>query len=163
MPLQILTDRDPTVDFGESEITQLVDSVWSSLLGWEVQPAADRAGKTGNEHYLSGCIPITGDWTGNVLLHCHRDLAAEVASAIFSLPVEEVTLELMQDALGELTNIIGGNLKALFGGTCFLGLPTVTTGQNYALRVMDSGSILRVAFEAHGQPFQVEVCCGKKE
>jgi chemotaxis protein CheX len=161
MLTQDLTDRSLAVEFGETEITQLVESVWNSLLGYSVQPALERSVETGTADYLTGCIPITGDWTGNVMLHCHRALTAEAASAIFGLPPEEITFELMQDALGELTNIIGGNLKALFGGKCYLGLPTVTTGHDYALRVLASGSVLRASFESHGQPFQVEICSGK--
>ncbi len=146
------------MDFGEIEIAQLVESVWTSVLGWEVQPSAEPPGEMGGEHFLTGCVPITGDWTGNVLLHCHRDLASEAASTIFALSTDEVSLELLQDALGELTNIVGGNLKALFGGMCFLGLPTVANGTDYALRVMGSRSVLRVPFESRGLPFLVEVC-----
>jgi chemotaxis protein CheX len=145
------------MEFGEPEIVQLVESVWDSMLGWHVERAPD-PGATGTEQFLTGCVPITGAWSGGVLLHCHDELARAAAATIFALPPAEVSLEMKQDALGELTNIIGGNLKALFSGKCHLGLPAVASGNDYELRVVASRSLLRVGFRCQQLPFIVEVC-----
>lgn len=145
------------MDFGSNEIGLLVESVWASVLGWRAEPAEESA-PAGSERFLTGCVPITGAWTGSVLLHCHRDLAGAAAAAMFDLPPAEVTTEMRQDALGELTNIVGGNLKALFSGRCYLGLPAVVDGKDFALRVIASRSLLRVAFRTRDLPFVIEVC-----
>lgn len=76
-----------------------------------------------------------------VLLHLsgHRELTVAVAtdpdssrllaSAMFDSPLAEVDEEMAMDSLRELVNIIAGQIKALLGGDCNLGLPLVG---NYA-------------------------------
>ena len=64
----------------------------------------------------------------------------------------------MPDTVGELTNIIGGNLKALFGGGCHLGLPVVTSAAEPLAEECARKPLLRVAFQTQGLPFLVEVC-----
>src|SRR5262249_50074130 len=104
------------MNFGESEIRQLVESIWSCVLGWEVLPEFNAVEVIGTEDFLTGCIPLTGGWTGVVLLHCHRDLARQAAAVMFEMAGEALPEELVRDGLGELTNMLGGNLKALFDG-----------------------------------------------
>ncbi len=62
--------------------------------------------------------------------------------------------ELVHDALGELTNMVGGNLKAMFGGKCHLGLPQVSDGD---ARSQGSRTLLRVPFASRGMALVVEV------
>ncbi len=142
------------MEFGEPEIVQIVESVWATVLNREAAPCGD--GPDGAE-CLTGCVAITGAWTGNVLLHCDGAMARSAAAEMFGMPEDEVALDLVRDALGELTNIVGGNLKALFGGKCFLGLPTVADGSDYAVRVHGSRTVFRVPFVANGRGLVVEV------
>jgi chemotaxis protein CheX len=144
------------IAFGEREVVELVESVWSTVLGWEAFPACAPIANDGDEA-LTGCVAITGAWTGNVLLHCEAAHARAAAAQMFGLQDGEVPLELVRDALGELTNIVGGNLKALFGGRCYLGLPSVTDGSDYAIRVPNSRTAIRVPFTSNGQALAVEV------
>jgi chemotaxis protein CheX len=141
--------------FGANEVCQLVESVWSCVLGWEVMPGFGVS--IAREDHLTGCIPLTGGWTGTVLLDCHRDLARHAAAVMFGMDSEDVPPELVRDALGELTNMLGGNLKALFDGPCYLGLPAVISGQDYAVRVLESRLVLQVEFSSRDCPFVVRV------
>jgi CheY-specific phosphatase CheX len=136
--------------FGVSEVCQLVESIWSCVLGWEVLPGFGRT--IGKEDHLTGCVPLTGEWTGTVLLDCHRDLALHAAAGMFGMDSEDIPHE-----LGELTNMLGGNLKALFDGPCYLGLPAVISGQDYAVRVLESRPVLEVGFSSRDLPFVVRV------
>jgi chemotaxis protein CheX len=105
---------------------------------------------------LTGCIDIRGAWTGSVRVHCPARLVSEAAQTIFVLPAGAVGSELVQDTLGELTNIIGGNLKALLGGACRLGLPAVVEAS--AKEKSASNALVCVAFQTRGMPLVVEVC-----
>lgn len=131
--------------FGEAEVIDLVRAVWASLLGWDVDPAdAAVAGR------WSARVAISGGWSGIVVLRCDEALLRRATAALFGLPPEEATAELMADALGELTNIVGGNLKALLPGPCALGLPT--------LEGSDAGELaLRVELVCESLPLAVEV------
>ncbi|MCU0705946.1 MAG: chemotaxis protein CheX, partial [Fimbriiglobus sp.] len=48
--------------------------------------------------------------------------------AFFDTPSAEVTPAELADALGELANMVGGNLKALLPDGCRLSLPSVEPG-----------------------------------
>ena len=47
------------------------------------------------------------------MLHCPAGLARNTTPLIFSQPKELVSVNEVQDAIGEITNMIGGNIKAL--------------------------------------------------
>ena len=122
------------MNVARADLIQLVQSAWVSLLEWDIE---EHAPPENTDEFFIGTVAITGAWTGKVLLRCHPALARSLAAAIFGAPEDEVTLDVIQDALGELTNIVGGNLKSLIG-KCLLGLPMVLSGSEYSVR-MPSG------------------------
>ena len=75
---------------------------------------------------LSSWVEIVGPWTGAVVLTCGRSTAEELSRALLkehAPPVLEP--EDIEDALGELANVVGGNVKAVLPGPSVLGLPEV--------------------------------------
>ena len=140
--------------FGASEVQRLVESIWSAVLGWEVSAGTAPAGP---EEFLTGCVPIAGAWDGAVLLDCHGDLARRAAGVMFGLGSEAADPEAVRDALDELTNMLGGNLKALLPGPCHLGLPTVVSGQDFAVSVPASRPVLQVNFRCQNLPLLARV------
>jgi len=69
---------------------------------------------------------------------------------MFRLGETPPTLEDIRDALGEVTNMTGGNIKALVSGTCHLSLPAVVEGKAYTIRVPSTQAVERVTFECDG-------------
>jgi CheY-specific phosphatase CheX len=63
----------------------------------------------------------------------------------------------MQDALGEITNMTGGNIKALLPGACHLSLPAVVEGTSYTIRVPSTRIVTRVPFECEGMHGAVSI------
>lgn len=141
--------------FQESDIRQLVDLIWASVLGMVVRPAdpapADARG------CLTGCVQITGAWQGAVTLTLPEGLVRRAAGILFDVPPEEVNTEQLHDALGELTNIVGGNIKALLPGLCFLALPAVVEGADYCLAFPEGRLLTQTAFQCDGWSFGVQV------
>lgn len=139
----------------ENEICQVTESIWGSVLGVEVRRRALAEIPAKQEHTLAGCVQLTGAWEGAVALHCAIGLARQVAALMFSMDPGSASIEEVQDALGELVNMTGGNIKALLAEPCYLSLPTVVEGNNYTLRIPGSVLVSQVAFECQGQPFLV--------
>ena len=139
----------------ENEIHQITESIWSSVLGLEVRRGAPAGIPVKQEHTLAGCVQITGAWEGAVALHCAIGLARQVTALMFGMDPGNASIEEVQDALGELVNMTGGNIKALLAEPCYLSLPTVVEGNNYTLRIPGSVPVNQVAFECQGQPFLV--------
>ena len=61
-----------------------------------------------------------------MVVHCPHELAAAPASIIFSIDEGAPPATERQDALLELTKMIGGNMKALLPEPCELSLPVVS-------------------------------------
>src|SRR5688572_19054877 len=102
-------------------ITEIVQSVCSSVLGIEVVEAT--AGGPGGD-VLVGTVRIAGAWQGEVVLRSTTAFARRAAAIIFDAP-EGGSDEENRDALGELTNMVAGNLKALLPAPSKLSLPAV--------------------------------------
>jgi chemotaxis protein CheX len=59
------------------------------------------------------------------------------------------------DALGELANMIGGNLKSVLPRGVSLSLPSVVQGNSYSLRVCGGHRNNRMSFTGPDGPFWV--------
>jgi chemotaxis protein CheX len=114
----------------DEQIVGITRDVWGSFTGKTIHLADDQVLPDGGQVTV-GCVAVTGDWRGCVLLACPTQLARTAASAMFDRPAEELTDEEVGDALGELTNMIGGNIKSLIPGLSHLSMPAVTVGASY--------------------------------
>ncbi len=88
-------------------------------------------------------------------LNCPEELARLAASILLDTDRQAVAVDDIRDAVGELTNMIAGNLKGLIPGTCQISVPKVTKGLDHRLFVPGSRLLQRVTFESNGQPFEV--------
>ena len=147
--------------FAEEDIDQITVSIWTSILGLEVQRCERDAPPYGQEDFLTGYVEISGAWAGAVALHCSMSLAHQIAAIMFGVEPEVVHEKDMRDAVGELTNILGGNLKSLLPEPCVLSLPTTREGLDYGKNHPSGQEFSRVAFDCHGQPLWVS--CMKRE
>ena len=59
------------------------------------------------------------------------------------------------DALGELANMIGGNLKSVLPRGVSLSLPSVVEGANYSVHICGRHRNKKMAFEGTDGPFWV--------
>lgn len=74
---------------------------------------------------VTGSVDITGAWNGAVELTCSRTAARLAAATMYALDEASVTDGEVLDAVGELVNIVGGNIKSLLPGPTDLSLPSV--------------------------------------
>ena len=126
----------------DEEIQQLTVSVWDSILHLPIE--LETGALPEGERTMSACVQITGAWRGAVALSCGADMAAEAAAVMFAITSGAPEKNDMQDAMGELVNMIGGNVKALLPETCQLSLPSVVEGSDYSMRVPGSRLVTRV-------------------
>jgi chemotaxis protein CheX len=132
------------------EVCRLVGQIWGLMLGLDVGAATVPPPPAGA---LAGSVPVRGAWEGRVVLRCDPTLARLAAARMFGVPAEEVTAEQTHDALGELTNMVGGNLKSLLPGSSSLGLPAVAAGRECPAEPC----LVRVAYQCAGLPFEAAV------
>lgn len=65
--------------------------------------------------------------------------------------------DMVRDVIGELANMIGGNLKCVLAGGLRLSMPSVVDGPDHSLRVCRAGIRERLVFECVEGEFSVAV------
>ena len=141
----------------ELSITEIVTTVFDSVLGLQAVPDDSFQLTKHLQHTYAGVVPISGAWDGAVAVQCSDQLARQVATTMFGLSADEITVAELQDALGELTNMTGGNIKALLPEPCQLGLPVVVEGADYRFRLPGSAPVVRSAFRVGDEEVVVTV------
>lgn len=138
------------------DVGAITRTIWRSILSVELEPLAEIP-VDGGEVTSTGCILISGAWTGAVMLRCASVAARGFAARMFESTPEAVSADELDDALGELANLVGGCFKNQIGGSCVLSLPTVVHGREHTFRVPHSRLLRRVAFDADGAYLVVSV------
>ncbi|MCL2541333.1 MAG: chemotaxis protein CheX [Nocardioidaceae bacterium] len=119
----------PTLD----DVAFVVDEVWRSLLGDE--EGLDRLDHPGHalDHRVgtwTGAVSVTGEWRATVTVELGADAAGPLAARMLALPDDEPPTDAdIADAVGELVNMVGGNVKSLMPGPSALSLPLVAAGR----------------------------------
>lgn len=71
-------------------------------------------------------VDLHGGWAGRAAVATERTTADDLARALLQMtPDETVGDDDLQDAFGEVANVVGGNVKALLPTQGSLGLPQV--------------------------------------
>lgn len=134
----------------EQCVTELSEAVWGQTLGLSLEPLSIVPDRSGPAFW--GQVEISGDWDGRVLVQCSREAARQAAHAMFETVDGTETTQDMRDAIGELANMIGGNVKSLMSESgCTLSLPTVTEADDCRLRGDVSAVLARQGFDCGGE------------
>jgi chemotaxis protein CheX len=101
-------------------------------------------------------VQVEGAWDGAVVLACPQELATKLAAAMFDSAGEPSPSD-VQDALGEITNMLAGNIKALLPHPSRITLPVVAFGSDYQLAMLGTHIRAEVTFSSQGESFVVSV------
>ncbi len=140
----------------ESEITEYTESIWRTTLDLDVAPSSEAYEPAGRENTLAGCVQITGSWEGTVAIVCSMDLAKKVSAIMFGIDKNSAGDDEIQDAIGELANMTGGNIKSLLPEPCYLSLPAVAVTDR-GFRVPGSELVTQINFECDDNLFTVSL------
>lgn len=136
-----------------ADVQMLVEDVWSSYLGTE-EPLVVELGEVEDlDAGWSAAVTVTGAWEGMISVALPTSAAEEVCRRM--LDVDETHDEDVADAVGELVNMIGGNVKSLMPGPSVLSLPVVAAGR--VARSSDTTEVCRLDAWWAGSPLQVSV------
>jgi CheY-specific phosphatase CheX len=141
--------------------TTATRSVFHTMLSMEINvgsadPAMELSGAK-----IVGCVSFTGDVVGNICIHISRDFARIMAAAMLGMEPDEIEDDdEINDVIGEVSNMIGGDLKSKLcdaGFPCVLSIPNVTTGSDFKIESKGWARHEKIAFQQNGQTSLVEV------
>ena len=136
----------------EATILSIVEEAWVALVG-EDEVLVPLAGDLPVD-ILSSWVDVVGPWTGSVVLTTGRGTAEELSRALLRESAPEVLeAEDVEDAFGEIANVVGGNVKAALPGPSGLSLPQVGN----APVVRNPADVCRVDVVWRGEPVSISV------
>ena len=139
-------------------------SVFSTMLNMKAQ-AGDAYSISGSPISAEGVVSLVGlagPWMGTGSLSCNSKLARMIAQALLLENCPAVDDQVL-DAIGEITNIVVGNVKTDIEeivGSMGLSIPTVIYGRNFSTRSA-GGNWIVVPFQCGPETLLVQICLVK--
>lgn len=124
-----------------SDLAEMVEQVWMSYLDPEGLRPLIPTGDAEQPSEVHSSVSFSGSWTGHLVYASSAVGARRAAAAFLTVPPAAVTPADVVDVLGELANIVGGNVKAMLPPGCFLSLPEVVRAPGPAIGFLDARRI----------------------
>ena len=108
---------------------------------------------------ITGMVGLAGVHRGVLAVHFPKQVALEVTGSFLGMEVDEINDD-VQDAIGEIANMLGGNLKTILsdrGKDIHLSLPSTIYGEEYAFTSQADAEQIILPFQAPAGVFYVEV------
>ncbi len=134
-----------------AELEQIVESVFSSMMGLEV--ISTEGACPARSGGLTAAVYLTGTWNGAILAHCFPPAVCRLAGRFLGTPPPDCVDDDVRDVLGEIANMIAGNLKCTMMNGIKLSIPSVVDGCDYSLRLCSGRPVSDLAFETEDGPF----------
>ena len=133
-----------------TQVSEAVVDVFDTMLSMKLEAADDDSSKGIKGARNVGSVSFAGDVSGMFSIHVGEDFSREMAAEMLGMEVEEIEGdEEVRDLLGEIGNIVGGNLKSAFtdaGLSCALSTPSFTSGTDFKIETLNMEKYERFAF-----------------
>lgn len=140
-------------------IIEATRDVLSTMIGVEAVAGPPRHERIRTlRESVSGMIGFSGDTRGMVAVHVPAATASFVTTEMLGMEVEELGPD-VRDAVGEISNMIAGNLKIAFGErgeNVEVSVPTTVAGAAYDLNCLSQAECVTIPFSLPAGEFLVE-------
>jgi chemotaxis protein CheX len=115
-------------------LVKSVGEVFGTMLNLTAQPAPLEDIRKSDAPMIAGSVGFIGEANGVVYIYYKASFARTLAARMLRIPEAELDAdEMVDDVIGELTNMIVGSIKSRLcdaGAPCVLSIPSVVRGQN---------------------------------
>jgi chemotaxis protein CheX len=142
--------EDQTMTF-MGELEQTIASIFETMMSLKVR-AVEHLWSSGPRRVIAS-VHFTGSWCGVVILEVSEPQACFLAGRFLMMDTPEALDDEVRDVLGELANMIGGNLKSAIAPDATLSIPEVMDGSDFSLRLCGGLVAGRQAFACEAGTF----------
>lgn len=138
-----------------SDICRIVEDVFATMLDLHIQECTlpDRLPPTS----LTATVHFAGVWKGALLFQCSMDQALFLTRRLMPTCQSMQMDEDVRDALGELANMIGGNLKSVLHPGVALSMPSVVEGVDHSVHIRGGNTLAEAWFIGTLGAFRITV------
>jgi len=145
-----------------SSVGDSIIELFDTMLSLDVD-LSDREPFQGSEDFrVMGAVDFAGGVHGSIQFQVSKTFARMITAGMLGQALDEVQdIETVKDVIGEMTNILGGNLKAAFCDTgldCQISTPSLTVGLDFNIEILNMDRYERFAFKLNDHDILVEVC-----
>ncbi|MBW6521340.1 MAG: chemotaxis protein CheX [Desulfoarculaceae bacterium] len=108
---------------------------------------------------VTGMIGLAGTHKGVLAIHIPNQVALAITSSFLGMDVDEINDD-VRDAVGELANMLGGNVKTILsqnGRDIELSLPSTIYGHEYGFKTASDVDMVILPFKTAAGGFMVEL------
>lgn len=108
---------------------------------------------------FSSILGLGGDIKGMLAVHCPEETATKITGELLGIEIDDID-EDVNDAIGEIANMIAGNLKISFensGINTLLAIPTAVAGNSYKTSRPQQAYCVIVPFSFEDKQFWIEL------
>jgi chemotaxis protein CheX len=159
LPTQL--EKTPIIEDLEKLIGSAALEVFSTMLSIDLSPCSPDVNAATGEIHIASSVGFIGKLTGVVYLYSTNSLARRLTRSLLGMaPTEAVGNEMVNDAMGELTNMVVGHLKSRLsdrGMPCVLTIPSIVRGNQFCIEPVSSTERRVFAFRCEAHQLVVEV------
>jgi chemotaxis protein CheX len=137
----------------EAMTAQIVHDVFGTMLQYQIQESSEDYATRAN--VVTSAIFFVGVWKGAVVLECSENQAFLFTERLMGIAQPARMDDDVRDAMGEVVNMIGGNLKSALPPGVSLCMPSVLEGPDYAYRICESNQTARFSFIGAAGPLWI--------
>ncbi len=142
------------------EISEATKDVFSTMIMMHIEGHSPQFGRgEGIASNISSMLGLGGDIRGMLAVHCSEEAATGITSSFLGMEVSEID-EDVKDAVGEIANMVAGNLKVYFANQDIdiqLAIPTSVIGNSYRTSGILGANRITVPFGSEVGGFWVEL------
>ncbi len=140
-----------------------VQEVFETMLDWPCRrgPVPSQDGGLTPSKSVTAVVGFGGLLSGACIFRVSAAAALKMAARLTGAEIADVDAT-VQDAIGEICNMLAGSWKSRFpelGVQCGLSVPAVIAGSDYKLRIQSPKFELRHAYIAGDTGFEVTIVC----
>ncbi|PIE67884.1 MAG: flagellar motor switch protein FliN [Deltaproteobacteria bacterium] len=155
-PMEKITD-DAIRQSIQSTLIETFDAMMSMQM--EVADGEEALGL--DENRMVGAIHFGGEVVGVMSFHLAETFAKTATAAMLGIELNEIkSQDEIKDVIGELANIVAGNLKTEFldaGLTCVISTPSITSGSDFKIDPVDIAPPMHFTFRQADNYVQLEL------
>lgn len=135
------------------DLARIVQTVFQTMMDVDVQTAESPWVRPPNT--ISAAVQFVGEWRGAALVECAGEQACHFAARFLGMPAPAAVDDDVRDVIGELANMVAGNLKSLLPRGVDLSMPCVHEASQCSLPARSVGAVEHLPFSSTLGPFRV--------
>ncbi|BBO86386.1 hypothetical protein DSCO28_69520 [Desulfosarcina ovata subsp. sediminis] len=143
-------------------ITATIMETFDAMAAMPLEPVDEAQPADLDQSRMVGAIHFAGEAVGVMSFQLSEAFSRMITASMLGMEMDEIeSIEEVKDVIGELSNIVAGNLKTEFvdsGLACVISTPSITLGSDFKIDPVDIAPPVKFTFRHDDHHVVVELC-----